>query len=124
MNDDKFSSIRWTDFTTTAPSLSRLGYFWRSLLLTLVSFLVVLPLSSLVPVLGSLLILVALAMQVCLMIQRLNDLERSAWFVLLGFVPLVDFFFGLYLLFYPGLAARGERVVIHTQVIEEKTKIE
>lgn len=34
--------------------------------------------------------------------RRLNDLNQSGWLGLLMLVPLVNFFFGLYLLFWPG----------------------
>ena len=37
-----------------------------------------------------------------LVIRRLNDLDKSGWLSLLSLVPLVNAFFGLYLLFAPG----------------------
>ena len=39
---------------------------------------------------------------VMLMIRRLHDLNRSGWFFLVGLVPLINFIFGLYLLFAKG----------------------
>lgn len=39
---------------------------------------------------------------VILMIQRLHDLNQSGWMCLLTFVPLLGFFFYLYMLFAPG----------------------
>jgi len=35
-------------------------------------------------------------------IRRLKDLGKSGWFILLGFVPLVNLIFGLWLLLAPG----------------------
>ncbi len=37
-----------------------------------------------------------------LMIRRLHDLNKTGWFVLLMFVPVVNTIFSLYLLFAPG----------------------
>lgn len=34
--------------------------------------------------------------------KRLHDLDKSGWMILLMFVPLVNFFFGLYMLFADG----------------------
>ena len=34
--------------------------------------------------------------------RRLNDLNRSGWWVLLIFVPLVNVLLAIYLLFFPG----------------------
>jgi len=39
---------------------------------------------------------------VLFVIRRLHDIELSAWWVLLGLVPLVNLFFGLYVLLKPG----------------------
>ncbi len=52
-------------------------------------------------------ILVSLAIipfSVIIMRRRLHDLEKSGWFCLLMFVPLVNLFFGLYMLFAAGTA--------------------
>jgi uncharacterized membrane protein YhaH (DUF805 family) len=35
-------------------------------------------------------------------VRRLHDLDRSGWWALFAFVPLVNFIFGLYLLFKRG----------------------
>jgi len=42
------------------------------------------------------------AVSIILNRRRLHDLEQSGWLTLLIFIPLVNFFFGLYLLFAPG----------------------
>lgn len=34
--------------------------------------------------------------------RRLNDLDNSGWWLLLNFIPIVGFFFGLYMLLWPG----------------------
>ena len=35
-------------------------------------------------------------------LRRLKDLQKSGWYILLFLVPIVSFFFSLYLLFAPG----------------------
>lgn len=37
-----------------------------------------------------------------IMVKRLHDVNKSAWFLLLFLVPLINILFGLYLLFAPG----------------------
>jgi len=37
--------------------------------------------------------------------RRLNDIDISGWFVLVGLIPIVNFVFGLVLLFWPGTPA-------------------
>jgi uncharacterized membrane protein YhaH (DUF805 family) len=40
--------------------------------------------------------------------RRLNDLGHSGWFILLTFIPIVNFVFGLYLVFARGDEANNE----------------
>ncbi len=35
-------------------------------------------------------------------IRRLHDLNRSGWFMLLTLIPIVNFLFGIYILFFRG----------------------
>ncbi|MCO5222871.1 MAG: DUF805 domain-containing protein [Thermomicrobiales bacterium] len=35
-------------------------------------------------------------------IKRLHDLDKSGWLYLLGIIPIVSFFFALYLIFFKG----------------------
>lgn len=35
-------------------------------------------------------------------VKRLHDVDKSGWLLLLGLIPVVNFFFGLYLLFADG----------------------
>ena len=42
-------------------------------------------------------------MYTCLFRKRLHDLDKSAWFILVMFVPIINFIFGLYLLFAKGV---------------------
>ena len=37
-------------------------------------------------------------------IKRLHDLDKSGWLYLLGIIPIVGFFFSLYLIFFKGTA--------------------
>lgn len=45
---------------------------------------------------------------ICLQIRRLHDLGKPGWWVLLGFVPLVNYVFPFYLLFAPGTGVPNE----------------
>lgn len=47
-------------------------------------------------------ILALVIMVMMFVIQRLHDLEKSGWLSLLMLIPLVNMFFGLYVLFAPG----------------------
>ncbi|MBM7335576.1 DUF805 domain-containing protein [Alloalcanivorax marinus] len=58
--------------------------------------------SALVGVVALLLMAVATFAACVYGIRRLNDLNRSGWLILLGFVPLVNLLLGLILLFVPG----------------------
>lgn len=35
-------------------------------------------------------------------VSRMHDLSKSGWWILLLGIPIVDFFIGLYLSFWPG----------------------
>ena len=54
--------------------------------------------STAISMLGSLFSIVAAVPGVMLMIRRLHDLDRPTWWVIGGFIPLVNFALGLYLL--------------------------
>jgi uncharacterized membrane protein YhaH (DUF805 family) len=43
-----------------------------------------------------------------LAIKRLHDLNMSGWFILLGFVPVISLFFGIYLLCFPGKRVKNK----------------
>ncbi|MDR3481589.1 MAG: DUF805 domain-containing protein [Burkholderiaceae bacterium] len=49
-----------------------------------------------------------IAVSLIMAIRRLNDLDNSGWLSLLTLVPLINFFFGLYLLFAPGTTGRNK----------------
>lgn len=60
---------------------------------------------------GALLILFYVPLLVALitmMRRRLHDLNRSGWWSLLCFIPLIGIFFGLYLLFAPGTSGSND----------------
>ena len=54
--------------------------------------------STAISMLGSVFSIVAAVPGVMLMIRRLHDLDRPTWWVVGGFIPLVNFALGLYLL--------------------------
>ncbi|QGX39704.1 DUF805 domain-containing protein [Permianibacter aggregans] len=49
--------------------------------------------------------LLMIVASVILMRRRLNDLDKSGWWILLALIPLVNIIFGLYVLFAPGTKA-------------------
>ncbi len=64
-------------------------------------------------VVGSLLALVSLVVFIVTVVsllslikRRMNDLELSTWLIVLILIPLVNFFYSLYLIFAPGKGAR------------------
>ena len=92
-------------YLTAEGRLNRKPYILRSLLLGVVSFVI-----SFVIVLlagpasadgvGLVLQLLFAIPGVMLVIRRLHDLGHSGWWCLLGLIPLVNLFLGIYLLFF------------------------
>ena len=58
--------------------------------------------STAISMLGSVFSIVAAVPGVMLMIRRLHDLDRPTWWVIGGFIPLVNLAMSLYLLFAEG----------------------
>ena len=90
---------------TTEGRLNRWPYFTKSLLLSFGGSLAWMC-SLFIPDIGPLIALV-IGVGICvgswmLIIRRLHDLNKSGWFALLLLVPIIDFFFALYLLFVKG----------------------
>jgi uncharacterized membrane protein YhaH (DUF805 family) len=46
--------------------------------------------------------LVTIVISVMFSKRRLNDLNRSGWWFLLFIIPIVNLFFAIYLIFFPG----------------------
>ena len=96
---------------TTEGRLNRWPYFVKSFLMGLVGGFVATVL-LIIPIIGPLIsFVIGIAMAVggwMLIIRRLHDLNKSGWFSLLLFVPIIDFFFGLYLLFVKGTDGPNE----------------
>lgn len=82
--------------------LNRKPYFWRSLALWLVCTFVGGILAVLFAPAGAVFAVILLISSLMLSIRRLHDLNKTGWFVLLNFIPVVNFFWGLYLLFAKG----------------------
>lgn len=108
-----------TNYLTTDGRLNRWAYFIKSLKLILMDFLaylfillcagmmatdsvvgVLLGVVLMVPAFG--VILAVLAASVMLGVRRCHDLGHSGWLLLIGLVPVVNFFWALYLCFFPG----------------------
>jgi uncharacterized membrane protein YhaH (DUF805 family) len=63
--------------------------------------------ASLVISITVLMYLIIFIMGVILAVRRLNDLDQTGWLTLVFLIPLVNLFFGLYLLFAPGTPRRN-----------------
>lgn len=50
----------------------------------------------------------AIVLSVMFAKRRLNDLNRSGWWFLLSFVPIVNLLFTIYVIFFPGNAGSNE----------------
>lgn len=94
------------DFFSTQGRIRRSAYFIRTILLTLPIFLFgIIAQNSNEP--GIVLILAFFSiglgiLQIIQAIKRLHDIELGGEYVLLGLVPIVNFAFGLYLIFKDG----------------------
>ena len=58
--------------------------------------------SSTISTLGTIISIVAIISSSMLIIRRLHDLNRPAWWCIGVFVPLVNLVLGIYLLFFKG----------------------
>ncbi len=96
---------------TTDGRLNRMAYFLRSLLIGVCAS-VFGGIAGGCAAIGSIFLLVSFVAMICalacvvgswmIMIRRCHDLDKSGWFLLILFIPYVDFLFALYLLFWKG----------------------
>lgn len=70
---------------------------------------------SAVPVIGSLAMILFMALpalstviSVCWSVRRLHDLNRSGWYLLLGFIPVINFVLVICLVFMKGTAGYND----------------
>ena len=90
--------------------LNRKRYFFRALALgaavsiitNLITMIAVSMNSSVIAMLGTIISIAALIPSFMLIIRRLHDLNRPAWWCVGVFVPLVNLVLGIYLLFFKG----------------------
>ena len=97
-------------FLTFKGEIGRLEYFIKGIIINVVPAILMSPMFFIPeesPVIFPFLLL-AIALVVLMFIatfaiifQRLNDLKQNHWLILLVFIPVVNFIFGLYLLFTP-----------------------
>ncbi|MGB0867691.1 MAG: DUF805 domain-containing protein [Granulosicoccaceae bacterium] len=57
-----------------------------------------------VAIISGVVMLPYLYIMICFGVKRLHDINMSGWFMLLLFVPIVNIFFGLYMMLKPGKA--------------------
>ena len=96
---------------TTKGRLNRMAYFLRSLLIGVCAS-VFGGIAGGCAAIGSIFLLVSFVATICALacvvgswmiaIRRCHDLDKSGWFLLILFIPYVDFLFALYLLFWKG----------------------
>ena len=99
-------------FFSPSCRIGRLRYLAHSMLLTLVAYAVILPLTLLAATFQDMAVLFFAVMGIgyvallaaiwIIVVQRLHDLNQSGWLSLLNLVPLVNIFLAIYLLFWPG----------------------
>lgn len=93
-------------FFTFDGRLNRKPYFFGNLALGLISALFTMIMdnsdSGLISILGAIMGIALIIASVSLIIKRLHDLDKGGLWALIMLIPIVDFFFGLYLLFAKG----------------------
>ena len=93
-------------FFTFDGRLNRKPYFFGHLAIGLISALFTMIMdnsdSGFIAILGAVMGIALMIASVSLMIKRLHDLDKGGLWVLIMLIPIVDFFFGLYLLFAKG----------------------
>lgn len=99
-------------FFTSKGRLNRKSYIYRSIFLSLVLCVVQGVLTFAANTIGALELLFAVVAfgfslfgfvsNIMMGVHRLHDLDLSGWWMLLMLVPLVNFFFALYMLFFKG----------------------
>lgn len=103
MDFDKFKA----DYVCFEGRLNRWAYFTRLIIFGVCSSLfvwvcsLVLPVSF-VNVIMSTVGLLNVGVNASLGVRRCHDLDKSGWWMLLGCIPVINFFFGIYLLFFAG----------------------
>lgn len=103
ITDERFEDNVEESFFSSKGRLRRSTYFWRSLLLGIPGFLIYTfsetgydeGILTFAP-----LLMLGIVFSVWIQtIKRLHDLDQSGWLSLLQLIPIVNFIFGLYLLF-------------------------
>ena len=101
-------------FFTTKGRLNRLTYFKYSVCLSVVLFLVAFVVlffatiisgsedGFLVKAFQAIISFAGFIAYLTLAVRRLHDLDKKEFFVVLTLIPVINFFFALYLLFFPG----------------------
>lgn len=64
--------------------------------------------------------LVYLYFGIVITVRRLHDLDRSGWWMLLFFVPLINLFVWIYILLFPGTRGSNQYGPIRTSPVWEK----
>lgn len=87
----------------TKRRINRKPYFWRGMMLGLVVLVgYILSMSIVLAIIGVPMILLAMISSTMIAICRLHDLNKSGWWIIIGYIPYVNIIVGLYLLFVKG----------------------
>ena len=109
VDDGSFGEIQ---FFSPGSRIGRLRYVAHASLMALAFYAVAIPSAVLFQfgdagmIIGGLLMgvgyLALIVVTVIFMIQRLHDLDKTGWMSLLMFIPLLNMFFAIYILCWPG----------------------
>lgn len=66
------------------------------------------PMGIITIILLAVVIIASIVLTVCITIRRIHDLDKSGWLCLLSLVPIVNVFFGLYIMFAPGTKGQNK----------------
>ena len=107
-------------FFTTKGRLNRMNYFLYSLGLGIIAFLITFVVSFIIIISSgstesftykafeTAIYFVWFISYLTLAVRRLHDLDKKEWLVVLNLIPVINFFFAIYLLFFPGTPGRNQ----------------
>ncbi len=98
------------EYLSTEGRINRWPFFWKQfvigIIISVISGLNIFFFGETFKFLSQVIQVVLVVLNVAVMIsfgiRRCHDLDRSGWWMLLSFIPLINFFFGIYLLFIRG----------------------
>ncbi len=90
-------------FFTSEGRLNRMAYFTKVLILFIPAFIGgILTATGILAIIGVPILVICSVGGIMLQIRRWHDLNKSGWFIILTFIPYLNFVVALYVLFAPG----------------------